>query len=33
LYGHSPVASDNKNYLAQRERIFDGMRKAGLPEE
>jgi hypothetical protein len=30
-YGHSPVASDNKNYLAERER--HGLRKAGVPEE
>ena len=28
-----PVAeSDNPTYLTQRERIFDGMRKAGVPE-
>ena len=26
------VPSDNPTYLAQRERIFDGMRKAGVPE-
>lgn len=26
------VASDNQIYLAQRERIYEGMRKAGLPE-
>ena len=26
-------ASDNPTFLAQRERIFDGMRKAGVPEE
>jgi TolB-like protein/Flp pilus assembly protein TadD len=26
------VASDNPTYLAQRERIYEGMRKAGLPE-
>jgi TolB-like protein/Flp pilus assembly protein TadD len=25
--------SDNPTYLAQRERIYDGMRKAGVPEE
>jgi hypothetical protein len=24
--------SDNPTYLAQRERIYDGMRKAGVPE-
>jgi hypothetical protein len=24
--------SDNPSYLAQRERIIDGMRKAGVPE-
>ena len=26
------VAIDNPIYLAQRERIYEGMRKAGLPE-
>ena len=26
-------ASDNPTYLAQRERIYEGMRKAGVPEE
>jgi TolB-like protein/Flp pilus assembly protein TadD len=26
------AASDNPTYLAQRERIYEGMRKAGLPE-
>ena len=26
------AASDNPTYLAQRERIYDGMRKAGVPE-
>ena len=25
--------SDNPTYLAQRERIYEGLRKAGLPEE
>ena len=25
--------SDNPTYLAQRERVYDGMRKAGVPEE
>jgi len=25
--------SDNPTYLAQRERIFEGLRKAGVPEE
>ena len=25
--------SDNPTYLAQRERLYDGMRKAGVPEE
>ncbi len=25
--------SDNPTYLTQRERVYDGMRKAGLPEE
>ena len=25
--------SDNPTYLARRERFYDGMRKAGLPEE
>ena len=25
--------SDNPTYLAQRERIAEGMRKAGLPED
>ena len=25
--------SDNPTYLAQRERFYDGMRKAGVPEE
>jgi hypothetical protein len=27
------TASDNPTYRAQRERIFDGMRKAGVPDE
>jgi tetratricopeptide (TPR) repeat protein len=27
------ASSDNPIYLAQRERIFDGMRKAGVPEQ
>jgi TolB-like protein/class 3 adenylate cyclase len=27
------ASSDNPTYLAQRERIIDGMRKAGVPEE
>src|SRR5262249_34450927 len=27
------ASSENTTYLAQRERIFDGMRKAGVPEE
>ena len=27
------AATDNPTYLAQRERVYDGMRKAGLPEE
>ena len=27
------ASSDNPIYLAQRERVFEGMRKAGLPEE
>lgn len=26
-------ASDNPTFLAQRERVYDGMRKAGVPEE
>ena len=26
------ASSDNPTYLAQRERIYDGMRKAGVPE-
>jgi len=26
------VASDNATYLAQRERVYNGMRKAGIPE-
>jgi tetratricopeptide (TPR) repeat protein len=26
------ASSDNPTYLAQRERVYDGMRKAGLPE-
>jgi hypothetical protein len=26
------VAGDNPTYLAVRERIYDGMRKAGVPE-
>jgi len=26
------AASDNPTYLTQRERIYEGMRKAGLPE-
>jgi hypothetical protein len=25
--------SDNQTYLAQRERIYDGLRKAGVPED
>jgi len=29
---HAHWASDNPTFLAQRERIFDGMRKAGVPE-
>jgi hypothetical protein len=28
----SGASSDNEIYLAQRERIYDGMRKAGVPE-
>jgi TolB-like protein/class 3 adenylate cyclase len=28
----SGASSDNPTYLAQRERIYDGMRKAGVPE-
>jgi hypothetical protein len=27
------AASDNPTYLAQRERSYEGTRKAGLPEE
>jgi hypothetical protein len=27
------TASDNPTYLAQRERIYEGMRKAGVPEQ
>jgi tetratricopeptide (TPR) repeat protein len=27
------VPSDNSTYLAQRERVYEGMRKAGVPEE
>ena len=27
------AASDNPTYLAQRERVYEGMRKAGVPEE
>jgi hypothetical protein len=27
------ATSDNPTYLAQRERLLDGMRKAGVPEE
>ncbi len=30
---HRGAESDNPTYLAQRQRIEDGMRKAGLPEE
>jgi hypothetical protein len=26
-------SSDNPTYLEQRERVLDGMRKAGVPEE
>lgn len=26
------AGSDNTTYLAQRERVYDGMRKAGIPE-
>ena len=26
------ASSDNPTYLAQRERVIDGLRKAGLPE-
>jgi len=29
---HARASSDNSTYLTQRERISDGMRKAGLPE-
>jgi hypothetical protein len=27
------VPTDNPIYLAKRERVYDGMRKAGVPEE
>jgi hypothetical protein len=27
------AVADNPTYLAQRERFYDGMRKAGVPEE
>jgi hypothetical protein len=27
------VQSDNPTYLAQREHVYEGMRKAGVPEE
>jgi hypothetical protein len=27
------ASSDNPTYLAQREHIYEGMRKAGVPEE
>jgi hypothetical protein len=27
------VGSDNATFLAQRERLYEGMRKAGVPEE
>lgn len=27
------ASSDNPTYFAQRERVYDGMRKAGVPEE
>jgi TolB-like protein/class 3 adenylate cyclase len=30
---HDAIESENPTYLAQRERIIQGMRKAGLPEE
>jgi hypothetical protein len=29
----SRIFSDNLVYLAGRERVYEGMRKAGLPEE
>ncbi len=29
---HSGAGSDNPTYLAQRERIYEGLRKAGVPE-
>ena len=29
---YAGVSSDNPTYLAQRERLYDGMRKAGVPE-
>ena len=29
----SEPRSDNSTYLAQRERVYEGMRKAGVPEE
>jgi hypothetical protein len=29
---HANAPSDNPTYLAQRERFYDGMRKAGVPE-
>ncbi len=31
-YRAGAVLSDNKIFLAQRERVYDGMRKAGVPE-
>ena len=31
-YLHSYPFSDNPTYLAQREHMYDGMRKAGVPE-
>jgi hypothetical protein len=30
--GGAPKARDNPTYLAKRERIYEGMRMAGVPE-
>ncbi len=32
LQARARAASDNPTYRSQRERLFDGLRKAGLPE-
>jgi len=32
LLGRAEVQSDNPVFLAQRERLYEGLEKAGLPE-